>query len=58
MTQIDEVLKECERILDQEGVPQISNDEMLQANLTYRRQIIVAKVKYYLRKIWYFLFYF
>ena len=55
MTQIDEVLMECERILDQEGVPQISNDEMLRANLIYRQQIIIAKIKYYLRKIWHFL---
>ena len=55
MTQIDEVLKECERILDQEGAPQISNDEMLRANLIYRQQIIIAKIKYYLRKLWHFL---
>ena len=55
MTQIDEVLKECERILDQEGTPQISNDEMLRANLIYRQQIIIAKIKYYLRKLWHFL---
>ena len=54
MSHLDEVMKEYEKVLTEDF--HISNDEMQQENIRYRRQILIAKIKYHLRKIINFLF--
>ena len=54
MTQIDEVFKEFEKTINSGNLRPISNEEMQQANFSYRRQIIIAQIKYYIRKFWHF----
>ena len=54
MTHLDEVMKEYERVLTEDF--HISNSEMQQENIRYRRQILIAKIKYHFKKIIHFLF--
>lgn len=54
MTHLDEIMKEYEKVLTEDF--HISNGEMQQENIRYRRLILIAKIKYYLRKIIHFLF--
>ena len=55
MTQIDEVFKEFEKTINSGNLRPISNEEMQRANFAYRQRIIIAQVKYYIRKFWHFL---
>ena len=54
MNHLEEVMKEYEKNLKQDF--HISNDDMHQENIRYRKKILIAKIKYHFRKIIYFLF--
>ena len=54
MTQIDEVFKEFDKTINSGNLRPISNKEMQQANFVYRQRIIIAQIRYYIRKFWHF----
>ncbi len=54
MTRLDEVFKEFERV-NKDNLAPISNTDMQQAHLIYHRRMMIAKIKYYLKKIYAFL---